>query len=62
MTLERELVGKNRYKIRKSVLRVFVAGCFSDWNVTSKAFVAEGDFPNDKTTSDHRPLLAIVGG
>lgn len=29
-------------------------------NVTSKVIVRSGDFPDDNTTSDHRPVLATV--
>lgn len=34
----------------------FVAGSAKDWDSTCKVLVREGDFPDDKTTSDHRPF------
>jgi endonuclease/exonuclease/phosphatase family metal-dependent hydrolase len=37
---------------------VFVSGEAQDWEATSEIIVVAGDFPDDRTTSDHRPLLA----
>ena len=37
---------------------VFVAGPAQGWRAESEIVVAAGDFPDDETTSDHRPLLA----
>lgn len=34
----------------------FVAGPAKDWNPECRAIVREGDFPDDDTTSDHRPI------
>lgn len=34
----------------------FVAGSAKDWKSTCKVLVRKGDFPDDKTTSDHRPF------
>lgn len=38
---------------------VFVAGDAKQWEAISEIVVDEGDFPDDETTSDHRPVLAI---
>lgn len=39
----------------------FVAGSAKDWKSTCRVLVRKGDFPDDKTTSDHRPFeLTIV--
>lgn len=34
----------------------FVAGPARDWNPVCRAIVRDGDFPDDRTTSDHRPI------
>ena len=34
----------------------FVAGPVTDWNPVCEVIVREGDFPDDRTTSDHRPI------
>ena len=34
----------------------FVAGPAKDWKPACKVIVRDGDFPDDKTTSDHRPV------
>ena len=34
----------------------FVAGPAKDWNPVCKVLVLEDDFPDDNTTSDHRPI------
>lgn len=34
----------------------FVAGPAKDWNPVCRAIVRDGDFPDDDTTSDHRPI------
>jgi hypothetical protein len=39
---------------------VFVAGAARDWQATSEIVVREGDFPDDTTTSDHRPVKAVL--
>ncbi len=39
---------------------VFVAGPAMDWDVTAEVIVRAGDFPDDETTSDHRPVLTVV--
>jgi endonuclease/exonuclease/phosphatase family metal-dependent hydrolase len=39
---------------------VFTAGPARDWRAESEIVVAPGDFPDDGTTSDHRPILARV--
>ena len=38
----------------------FVAGAAKDWPATSRVIVRPGDFPDDATTSDHRPVELIV--
>jgi endonuclease/exonuclease/phosphatase family metal-dependent hydrolase len=38
----------------------FVAGPARDWQVTSRVIVREGDFPDDRTTSDHRPVEVVI--
>ena len=37
---------------------VFTAGAAREWRAESEIVVASGDFPDDTTTSDHRPVLA----
>ena len=37
---------------------VFTAGAARDWRAESEIVVTPGDFPDDTTTSDHRPVLA----
>jgi hypothetical protein len=39
---------------------IFVAGPAREWNVTSEIVVTEGDFPDDYTTPDHRPVMAVI--
>lgn len=34
----------------------FVAGLATEWSPTCRVIVRDGDFPDDKTTSDHRPI------
>ncbi|MDA8745911.1 hypothetical protein N9N28_14880 [Rubripirellula amarantea] len=38
----------------------FVAGEAKHWHPTSRVIVRDGDFPDDKTTSDHRPLELVL--
>lgn len=38
---------------------VFAAGPARDWAATSEIIVRAGDFPDDETTSDHRPVKAV---
>jgi hypothetical protein len=38
---------------------VFAAGEARDWQATSEIMVRDGDFPDDGTTSDHRPVRAV---
>lgn len=43
----------------------FVAGPAKDWNPKSRVIVREGDFPDDESTSDHRPIeltFTLPGG
>ena len=40
----------------------FVAGGAKDWTTSCKIIVRDGDFPDDKSTSDHRPYELIVSG
>lgn len=35
---------------------VFVSGLVRDWNTRAEVVVRDGDFPDDETTSDHRPI------
>jgi hypothetical protein len=37
---------------------IFTAGTAMNWPVMSEIIVEAGDFPDDETTSDHRPVLA----
>jgi len=39
---------------------VFVTGPARNWNISSEIIVVANDFPDDLTTPDHRPLLAVV--
>lgn len=39
---------------------VFYAGIPSEWRVQSKVLLRAGDFPDDKKTSDHRPVMGYV--
>lgn len=39
---------------------MFYAGLPAGWQVTSEVVVRPGDFPDDQTTSDHRPVTATV--
>jgi len=34
----------------------FVAGPAKEWTPVCRVLVRDGDFPDDKTTSDHRPI------
>ena len=38
----------------------FVAGPAKDWNPVCRVIVRDGDFPDDETTSDHRPIELIL--
>jgi len=38
---------------------VFVAGSAKSWPATAEIIVRDGDFPDDETTSDHRPVQAV---
>ncbi|MCP4480861.1 MAG: endonuclease/exonuclease/phosphatase, partial [Planctomycetaceae bacterium] len=38
----------------------FVAGSAKNWKSTCRVLVREGDFPDDKTTSDHRPFEMTI--
>lgn len=40
---------------------VFVSGVPDPWRVASEIIVRPGDFPDDATTSDHRPITATIG-
>ena len=39
---------------------VFVANGATEWKTTCRVIVREGDFPDDETTSDHRPVELVV--
>lgn len=39
---------------------IFVAGPAKTWAATSEIIVRPGDFPDDASTSDHRPVKAIL--
>lgn len=43
---------------------IFVGGPARDWGAASEVVVTPGDFPDDETTSDHRPVVAVfeIGG
>ena len=38
----------------------FVAGPAKDWSPTCRVIVRDGDFPDDKKTSDHRPIELLL--
>lgn len=38
----------------------FVAGPAKEWDTTCNVIVRDGDFPDDKTTSDHRPFELLI--
>jgi len=38
----------------------FVAASAKNWKSTCRVLVREGDFPDDKTTSDHRPFEMTI--
>lgn len=40
---------------------VFLGGAAREWNASSTIIVREGDFPDDERTSDHRPVMAVIG-
>ena len=40
----------------------FVAGAAKDWNAECQVIVREGDFPDDESTSDHRPVYLQLKG
>ena len=40
----------------------FVSGSAKAWTTSCKVIVRKGDFPDDETTSDHRPYELIVSG
>ena len=47
--------GKDRYP--NSMLDLaFVAGKAKDWEPKCRVIVREGDFPDNRSTSDHRPV------
>ena len=39
---------------------VFVAGAARGWEATCSVVVRAGDFPDDQTTSDHRPVSCVI--
>jgi hypothetical protein len=39
---------------------VFVTGPAKGWLASSEIVVVNGDFPDDETTSDHRPIVATL--
>ena len=39
---------------------VFMAGAARDWDATCSVVVRPGDFPDDQTTSDHRPVSCVI--
>lgn len=39
---------------------IFAAGPAKDWPATSEIIVRPNDFPDDTTTSDHRPVKAVL--
>lgn len=38
----------------------FVANAAKDWNPKCRVIVRDGDFPDDETTSDHRPIELVL--
>ncbi|MDA0991027.1 MAG: hypothetical protein O3A51_09780 [Verrucomicrobia bacterium] len=38
----------------------FVAGAAKDFKCENRVIVRDGDFPDDKSTSDHRPVELVV--
>ena len=50
-----------QYSEHASVLDfIFVAGGFLGWEAVATIVVQPGDFPDDVTTSDHRPVMAVL--
>lgn len=47
--------GKNKHP-DSMIDFAFVAGPAKDWNPVCRVVVRDGDFPDDDTTSDHRPI------
>lgn len=43
---------------------IFVSGEAQQWPATAEIIVVPGDFPDDRTTSDHRPVIGhfMIGG
>jgi hypothetical protein len=39
---------------------VFVSGAAQQWQATAEIVVAPGDFPDDNTTPDHRPVRVVL--
>ncbi len=39
---------------------VFVAGAAKEWKAVCDVIVRDGDFPDDKSTSDHRPVELVL--
>ena len=53
--------GKGNDRYPNSMLDFnFVAGAAKDWEAECRVIVREGDFPDDDTTSDHRPVELIL--
>ncbi|MEZ6094003.1 MAG: hypothetical protein R3C03_07155 [Pirellulaceae bacterium] len=40
---------------------VFVAGSAREWPIACEVIVRADDFPDDDQTSDHRPILTVIG-
>lgn len=38
----------------------FVANGATEWKTTCRVIQRDGDFPDDETTSDHRPVELVV--
>lgn len=56
---DRDGDGKDNYP--DSMLDLaFVAGPAKDWKPVSRVVVRDGDFPDDESTSDHRPIELVV--
>lgn len=39
---------------------IFTAGGAHDWSASSKVIVRDGDFPDNRDTSDHRPISGVL--
>jgi endonuclease/exonuclease/phosphatase family metal-dependent hydrolase len=60
VTTQCSVVNVNQCQFNSVLDFVFVAGDAQNWDATSEIVVKPGDFPDDNTTSDHRPVRADI--